>query len=207
MSNSRPDPRIAELEEKIRLLAIENDHLAERAEETLLLGLALLCVCGFALAAEKSTSEQEKPEAPRAIVAGSPHRSPELMGLPHIELASKQKSKIEQIVQNNQEGVAEVNRAERAAEKALVQAKQAGRPKFIELAAFELGQAIGDRALLNLAIVTSIKEVLSEKQLAKLEAFNRRTQLWLVQGKLSEPEEKEVDKDENHGDVKDRPER
>ena len=39
---------------------------------------------------------------------------------------------------------------------ALAQAKQAGRPKFIELAAFELGQAIGDRALLNLAMVNAI---------------------------------------------------
>jgi Spy/CpxP family protein refolding chaperone len=181
--------------------------MSTKTVKTFLLGLASLCVCGFALAAEKSESEREKPEAPRAIVAGSPHRSPELMGLPHIELTGKQKTKIEEIVHNNQEGVAEVNRAVREAEKALAQAKLAGRPKFIELAAFELGQAIGDRALLNLAIVTSIKEVLSDKQLAKLEAFNRRTQLWLVQGKLSEPEEKEVDKDDDDGDIKDRPER
>lgn len=39
MSSSRPEDKCAELEEKLRLLSIENDHLAERAEETLLLGL------------------------------------------------------------------------------------------------------------------------------------------------------------------------
>ncbi len=188
-----------------------------RTVQTRLLGLALLCVCGFALAAENSERKNEKPDGPREIVAGSPHRSPELMGLPHIKLSDKQEKEIEEIVRNNQEGVVEVNRAVRAAEKALAQAKQAGRPKFIELAAFELGQAIGDRALLNLAMVNSIKEALNEKQLEALAEFNLRTQRWLMLGKLGawekpeRPEEEADDKDKNEQDTdeddRDKPER
>jgi|GEM_PF-1964869 len=39
MTDRTPENSLAELEEKVRMLVLENDHLAERAEETLLLGL------------------------------------------------------------------------------------------------------------------------------------------------------------------------
>ena len=186
--------------------------------KALILGFTCLLIGSLVFAADQPDRGEgrgegrgdDKPERPQAIVPGSPHRAPELMGLPHINLSNRQKEEIEEIVKNNQEGVVEVNKAVRAAEKALAEAKKAGRPKLIELAAFELGQAIGDRTLLNVAIVKTIKDVLNERQLEALEEFNAKTQRWLRQGKLSAPErsgegDRDTEEDRDQREDRDRP--
>lgn len=159
-----------------------------KRSKALLLGCVFLLVCGLVFAAERPEAEDDKPDRPHVIAPNSPHKAPELVGLPHINLSNKQKAIIEEIVKNNQEGVMEVNKAVRIAEKALAQAKKAGRPKLIEIAAFELGQAIGDRAILNHSVVKSIKEVLGERQLEASQEFNAKTKWWLERGKLTAPE-------------------
>lgn len=167
--------------------------------KALTIAVCLLCIGSVVFGAPDRDREKdtEKDKAPKAIVPGSPHRSPELLGLPHILLGKKQIEQIELIVKNNQEGVVATQRALKRAEAELAAAKKAGRPKMIELAAFSLGQAIGDKAILDRAVVNAIKEVLTERQLKALQEFNAASQRWLTLGKLSAPEKPERDKDDD----------
>ena len=153
---------------------------------TILLGCLMLIVSSLVIAQEAREPVDRRPDREPVIAKGSPHRSPQLLGLPHIELADAQKTRIETIVENNQDGVREVHRALREAEKTLAEAKQTGRPKRIKAAAAHLGEAIAEKAILDVSVVDKIKHVLTERQLAKLEDFNARSRRWLAQGKLTE---------------------
>lgn len=159
-----------------------------RITKVLLLGLALSVVCGFAFAAEEGPTTDAKPDRPDKIVPGSPHRAPELAGLPHIELGDKQVRLIEGIVKNNQEGVAAANKAIHQTEKALAEAKKEGKVKAIERAAEELGKAIGQKAVLDVQVVSAILEVLTERQQEELAKVNAKSRAWQALGKLSAPE-------------------
>ena len=157
-----------------------------KTNRALFIALTIMFIGGLALAAEGPRDERNA-ERPDAIAPGSPHRSHELAGLPHIELSDKQIDLIEAIVKNNEEGVKEVNMAVREAEKALRDAIEAGRTKLIEAAALSLGEAIGQKAVLDVTVVNRIKHVLTERQLVELEKFNARSKLWQVYGKLQAP--------------------
>lgn len=171
-------------------------------KKVMLLGLSILCMSGLVLAEgaanvdvnDVNEARPDRKPVPK-IAHGSPHRSHELLGLPHIDLAEGQIKRIETIVKNNQEGVREVNKALREAEKALQEAKETGRPKLIEIAAINLGQAVGDKAILDISVVQAIKDVLTERQLAALKLFNLKSRVWREHGKLTLPDKPTTEPD------------
>ncbi len=94
--------------------------------------------------------------------------------LPGLDLTDEQIEAIKRIHDTNQEAMQAAQKAVAEATKALHEAVLAGNEADIQAAATDLGNAVGQCALLRAAIMASIKAVLTPEQQAKLEQLQSR---------------------------------
>jgi len=96
--------------------------------------------------------------------------------LRRLDLTEDQRDKVKTVLNNKKEDAEVANKAVRDAQKALHEAviNEAGE-EAIRTAAAGVGRAIGDQAVLKTQAAASVKAVLTEEQLQKLERIKEKT--------------------------------